>query len=218
MTAVIVLALSLPISANPQRWYELPKIPALEDKGRIVFFHVPTAWLSAAAFVISMGYGIRFLRKKNIDDDIKSASAAGLGLMFCVLATVTGAIWAKFNWGTYWNWDPRQTSIFVLLLIYGAYFALRSAVDDEEKRATLAAVYAIIAGVTVPFFIFIMPRIMASLHPEPIVNPEGKVHMNRTMLTVFLSSLAGFTSLFFWMLNLKTRSMLLEQSHDQKGE
>src|SRR5437867_12272332 len=206
MTAVIVLALSLPISANPQRWYELPKIPALEDKGRIVFFHVPTAWLSAAAFVISMGYGIRFLRKKNIDDDIKSASAAGLGLMFCVLATVTGAIWAKFNWGTYWNWDPRETSIFVLLLIYGAYFALRSALEAEEQRAALSAVYSIIAGVTMPFFIFIMPRIVASLHPDPIVNNRGKIDMNGTMLVVFLCSLAGFTALYFWMWNLRTRA------------
>ena len=72
-------------------------------------------------------------------------------------------------------------------MIYGAYFALRSALDTDEKRATLSAVYSIIAGVTVPFFIFIMPRIVASLHPEPIVNAEGKVHMNGSMLTVFLA-------------------------------
>jgi heme exporter protein C len=206
ISVVIVLGFSLPMVAQPEHWYELPVIPGLEDKARIIFFHVPTAWLSVVAFVSSMVYGIRYLRKKNPDDDIKSASAASLGFMFCILATVTGAIWAKFSWGTYWNWDPRQTSIFVLLLIYGAYFALRSAVDVEEKRASLAAVYSIIAAVTMPFFMFIMPRILASLHPEPILNVQGKVHMNTTMLIVFLASLTGFTGLYLWMWHLNVRT------------
>lgn len=215
MTSVIVLSLSLPMSQHPQSWYDLPTIPGLEEKARIMFFHVPTAWLSAVAFVLSMIYGIKYLRNKKADDDVKSASAAGLGLLFCILATVTGAIWAKFSWGTYWNWDPRQTSIFVLLLIYGAYFALRSAVEIEEKRATLSAVYSIIGAVTMPFFMFIMPRILASLHPEPILNVQGKVQMNGTMLTVFLSSLAGFTGLFFWMWNLHVRATRIESQQTQ---
>jgi heme exporter protein C len=209
LTAVIVLGFGLPMSATPANWYELPVIPALGEKARIIFFHVPTAWLSVLAFISSMVYGIRYLRKRQPDDDIKSASAAGLGFMFCILATVTGAIWAKFSWGTYWNWDPRQTSIFILLLIYGAYFALRSAVEGEEKRATLSAVYAIIAAITMPFFMFIMPRILASLHPEPILNVQGKVHMNTTMLLVFLASLAGFTGLYYWMWNLHVRMQRL---------
>ncbi|MBM2842065.1 MAG: transporter permease [Bacteroidetes bacterium] len=215
MTAVIVLSLSLPMSQHPQNWYDLPTIPGLEEKARIMFFHVPTAWLSAVAFVLSMIYGIKYLRNKKTDDDVKSASAAGLGLLFCLLATVTGAIWAKFSWGTYWNWDPRQTSIFVLLLIYGAYFALRSAVEIEEKRATLSAVYSIIGAVTMPFFMFIMPRILVSLHPEPILNVQGKVQMNVTMLTVFLSSLAGFTGLFFWMWHLHVRAARIESQQTQ---
>jgi heme exporter protein C len=208
--AVIVLGLSLPMVAHPQHWYELPIVPGLEDKARIVFFHVPTAWLSVIAFVSSMVYGIKYLRGRQPEDDIKSASAAGLGFLFCVLATATGAIWAKASWGTYWNWDPRQTSIFVLLLIYGAYFALRSAIEVEEKRAALAAVYSIIAAVTMPFFMFIMPRILASLHPEPILNVQGKIQMNTTMLVVFLSSLAGFTGLYYWMWNLHVRAQRVE--------
>jgi heme exporter protein C len=216
LTIVVILGLSLPMVAQPQQWYDLPIIPGLEEKARIIFFHVPTAWLSVVAFISSMIYGIRYLRRRNPEDDIKSASAAGLGFLFCFLATVTGAIWAKFSWGTYWNWDPRQTSIFVLLLIYGAYFALRSAVEVEEKKAALSAVYAIIAAVTMPFFMFIMPRILASLHPEPILNTQGKVHMNITMLVVFLSSLAGFTGLYYWMWRLQVRMRLIELSDAQK--
>jgi heme exporter protein C len=176
------------------------------------------SWTAVVAFVVSMLYGIRFLKTKSMDDDLKSVSSAGLGFLYCILATVTGSVWAKFNWGSFWNWDPRETSIFVLLLIYGAYFALRSSLDDAVKRATLSSVYAIIAGVTVPFFIFIMPRIMASLHPEPLVNTEGKVHMNSTMLTVFLSSLAGFTALYFWLLSLRVRAGRLFDVQLHQGE
>ena len=212
MALVIALGLSLPMVAHPEAWYELPIIPGLEEKARIIFFHVPTAWLSVLAFISSMIYGIRYLWRKDLVDDVKSASAAGLGFMFCILATVTGAIWARFSWGTFWNWDPRQTSIFVLLLIYGAYFALRASVDVDEKRASLSAVYSILAGLAMPFFVFVMPRILASLHPEPIINVQGKVHMNTTMLIVFLSSLAGFTGLYLWMWNLHVRAQRLELS------
>jgi heme exporter protein C len=219
LTVVIVVAFSFPTVANPQHWYEFPIVPGLEDKARILFFHVPMAWVTVVAFIVAMGYGIKYLVKKNPDDDIKSVSSASLGLMFCILATVTGSLWAKFNWGSFWNWDPRETSIFVLLLIYGAYFALRSALDADEKRATLSAVYSIIAGVTVPFFIFIMPRILQSLHPDPIINSRGKIDMNPTMLVVFLSSLAGFTSLYFWMWNLKVRlERLLYKQSMEEGE
>ncbi len=205
LSVVSILALSLPMVPQPVHWYEFPIVPGLEDKARILFFHVPTAWLSVVAFLSSMVYSIRYLRKKDMDDDIKSTAAASLGFLFCTLATVTGAIWAKFSWGTFWNWDPRQTSIFILLLIYGAYFALRSAIEVEEKRAALSAVYAIIAGVTMPFFMFIMPRILSSLHPEPLINAQGKIHMNATMLSVFVASLVGFTALYFWMWGLRVR-------------
>lgn len=214
--AVTVVSFAFPMVNDPQHWYEFPIIPGLEDRARILFFHVPMSWTAVLAFTVSVIFAVRFLVSKQPDDDIKSAASAGLGFLFCILATVTGSIWAKFNWGSFWNWDPRQTSIFALLLIYGAYFALRSAVDEDAKRGTLSAVYAIIAGATVPFFIFIMPRIMASLHPEPIINSQGKIQMSGTMLTVFLSSLAGFSALYFWMLSLKLRGARLENYHQQK--
>jgi heme exporter protein C len=210
LTGVIVTALVFPIVPHPERWYEFPVIPGLEDKARILFFHVPMSWTAVIAFMVSLVYAVRYIARRNPDDDIKSYSSAGLGLLFCVLATVTGSLWAKFNWGSYWNWDPRETSIFVLLLIYGAYFALRSAIELEEQRALLSAAYAVIAGAAAPFFIFIMPRIVASLHPEPIVNAQGKIHMNASMLVVFLCSLAGFTALYLWMMSLRIRAARLE--------
>lgn len=215
---VSVAGIAFPIVENPVHWYQFPMIRGLEENAKIIFFHVPTAWLTVIAFLMSTIYSIKYLRKKNLDDDAKSYAAAQLGIIFCILATVTGSIWSKFAWGAYWSWDPRQTSIFALLLIYGAWFALRSSIESEEKRATLSAVYSIIAFVTVPFFIFIMPRIMLGLHPgsEEVINgkivqsasPVIDFRMNGNMLLIFFLSLAAFTILYFWMWSLGYKSLI----------
>lgn len=217
LEAVIVAAIVFPIVPDLRHWYEFPVIPGLENKARIMFFHVPMAWVTTLAFLVSCAYAIRYLAKKNIDDDARSAASAGLGLVFCLLATVTGALWARFNWGSFWSWDPRQTSIFALLLIYCAYFGLRSAMDDDEKRGTLSAAYAVIAGVTVPFFIFVMPRILPGLHPgsggSGDSGPLLGGTINTTMRVVFYASLAGFSALYLWMFNLRVRVHKLEHAH-----
>ena len=188
----------------------VPFIPGLEEKARIIYFHVPMSWLSVLAYLMSMIYSVKYLKTKDSINDIKAYTAAGLGFLFCILATITGSLWAKFSWGSFWNWDPRQTSIFILLLVYGAYFSLRSAVDEPEQKAKLCSVYSIIAFVTVPFFIFIMPRIIGTLHPDPILNTQGEINMDVVMLIVFLSSLFTFTLLYFWIFNIKVRFEKLE--------
>ena len=133
------------------------------------------------------------------------------GLLFAVLATVTGSIFARIMWGAYWNWDPRQTSIVILLLIYGAYLGLRGAIPDPERRATLAAVYAILAFVTVPFLVFVVPRIYWSLHPDTIINTRGSNEFDPLYTQVLLASLAGFTGLFVWLYTIGCRVEDLRQ-------
>ncbi|MEX0602004.1 MAG: cytochrome c biogenesis protein [Bacteroidota bacterium] len=223
ITFVIIAGLGIPLSAVPQSLLQFPIIPGLEDKARNIFFHVPAAWTTVVAFLVSMAFGYRYLRTRNPDDDLKSVSSAGLGFLFCILATVTGALWAKFNWGSFWNWDPRQTSIFILLLIYGAYFALRSALESEEKRATLSAVYSIIAGLTVPFFIFVMPRMMSGLHPGAKGDIEGagpvvEFKMAPNMLFIFFVALIGFNLLYVWLLDMRVRAGRLEVHHSGHHE
>lgn len=209
---VSIAGISFPIVEKPQFWYEFPFIKGLEENAKIIFFHVPTAWLTVIAFLMTAIYSFKYLRYNNLDDDAKSYAAAQLGIIFCILATVTGSVWAKFAWGAFWSWDPRQTSIFALLLIYGAWFALRSSIESEEKRATLSSVYAIIAFVTVPFFIFIMPRIMTGLHPgsadDTNAGPIIDFKMNENMLLIFFLSLIGFTILYFWMWSLGYKSLI----------
>ncbi|MCE1165173.1 MAG: cytochrome c biogenesis protein [Bacteroidetes bacterium] len=196
----------------------IPFIPGLGDKARIIYLHVPMSWIAVLSFLLSMIYSVQYLRKKDLMYDIRANSAAEVGFLFTILATVTGSLWAKFNWGSFWNWDPRETSIFILLLIYGAYFSLRSAIENHDQKAKLASVYAIIAFVTVPFFIFIMPRLVESLHPaDTIVNSQGKITMNPVMLSIFLFSLFSFTMLFFWILNVRMRVEKLKLLRIQKN-
>jgi heme exporter protein C len=145
----------------------VPRYEGLGNAGRIIIMHVPTAWVCVLAFAVSAAYSALFLWRGNPADDDRALAAAECGFIFTVLATVTGAIFSQVVWGVYWNWDPRQTSIFVLLLIYAALFALRSAIDEPERRRRLGAVYALFAFVTVPFLIFIAPRLAGStLHPN----------------------------------------------------
>lgn len=217
---VSVAGIAFPIVENPTHWYQFPFIPGLEENAKIIFFHVPTAWLTVVAFLMTAIYGIKYLRKRNLDDDAKAYAAAQLGIIMCILATVTGAVWAKFAWGSFWSWDPRQTSIFALLLIYGAWFALRSAIESDDKRATLSSVYSIIAFVTVPFFIFVMPRIMTGLHPgsadDTNAGPVVDFQMNSSMQLIFFLSLIGFTILYFWMWKVGYKSVILKDKIDKK--
>jgi len=182
------------------------------EASRIFYYHIPQAWISVIAFAMSMIYSIRFLKKRSLDEDDKAAATAGLGFMFCLLAAVTGAIFAKVTWGSFWNWDPRETSIFILLLIYGAYFALRGAIAEDEKRAALSAVYAIFAFITVPFLIFVVPRIVPSLHPsDSIVNEDMKFTMGPSVRTIFFSSLIVFTAVYFWLFNITRRALKIKR-------
>ncbi len=187
-----------------------PPAKMLGQTSRILFFHVPCSWVATLSFLISAVYSVRYLRKQDLSDDVWASSSAQIGLVFTILATVTGSIWAEKIWHSFWNWDPRETSIFILLLIYAAYFALRSAIEVEEQKARLSAVYSIIAFVTVPFFVFIIPRVYASLHPDPLINAQGKINMDARMLQVFLASLAGFTVIFYWMLRLKVSTAMIQ--------
>jgi heme exporter protein C len=201
MTWVIGAAFVLPA---PQQ--------AIGEASRIFYFHVPQAWVAALAFVVSMIASIQYLRKGDLRDDDRARVAAELGFLFCLLATITGSMFAKVTWGSYWNWDPRETSIFILLLIYGAYFALRSAVEGAEKKARLAGVYAIFAFVTVPFLMFVMPRVLPSLHPsDSVVNSSGQFTMSVSTAVVFFPSLIAFTMLFVWVYGLSLRIYRLQR-------
>jgi len=175
------------------------------ESSRIVFFHVPMAWTSTLAFVIAAIYSIVHLVRRSPDSDEAAASAVRLGFLYSILATVTGSIFAGVMWNSYWNWDPRETSIVMLLFLYAAYLFLRGAISDPERRGVFCAVYALFSGFAMPFLVFVMPRVATSLHPQTIINPQGKILMDTPTRTVFFASLAGFTALFLWMWDMDRR-------------
>jgi heme exporter protein C len=152
--------------------YVFLKLPAAvgfasPELARMVTLHLPCAYVAVIAAFISGWHAIVYLRRREILSDSKSASTAALAALFCLLTTVTGSFFAKVQWGEFWNWDPRQTSVFLLLLIYAAYFVLRASIDDPEKRASVSAVYMLFAVIMTPMLGYFIPRAMPeSLHPK----------------------------------------------------
>ena len=183
----------------------------LGESSRIVFFHVPCAWTAALAFLVAAGYSVAFLVRRDLRFDEVAETAVRLGLLFAVLTLLTGSLFAKIMWGSYWNWDPRESSYLLLVFLYSACLFLRAAVDDRERRARIGSAYAVFAAVLMPFLVFVAPRVTASLHPQTIINLEGKILMDGPTKTVFLAALAAFTGLFFWMLELEARLLRLQR-------
>lgn len=204
MTAVVVAA-----------WLMEPPQNQLGEVSRVFYFHIPVAWVTILAYFIAMWQSALYLRTKELVCDLKASTSAGLGTLFCILATITGSVFAKVTWGSFWNWDPRETSILILLLIYGAYFALRSAVRESERKAALSGVYSIFAFPPAVFLVFVVPRIYQSLHPtDSVVDASGAVQMPAPILLTFLASLVAFTLLFVWIYRVQTtlgRNLLLER-------
>jgi len=175
------------------------------ESSRIVFFHVPCAWTSSLAFVLAAAYSLAYLVKRNPWHDEVAHSAVKIGLLFGVLTLITGSLFASIMWGTWWNWDPRESSYLLLVFLYSAYLFLRAAVDDPERRARIAAAYALFAAVVMPFLVFVAPRVTASLHPQTVINPQGKILMDTPTRAVFFGALAAFSGLFLWLLSLDAR-------------
>ena len=211
------------IRVNPVMTF--PMIQGLGELGRNMLFHVPMSMVAFIAFLFGTIYSILYLVKKDFDFDRRARASSAAGTLFTILATVTGSIWARFSWGTFWNWDPRETSIFILLLIYGAYFMLRSLLEEsEDKKARIAAVYNIISFVSVPFLMFVVPRITQSLHPggggteAPIINLSGQTHTDRTLLNMHWISVLLFFFVFLWIKDLYTRILRLQDKQAAEME
>jgi heme exporter protein C len=175
------------------------------ESSRIVFFHVPVAWVTVLSFLVAMFQAIRYLKTRDPVYDLKSAVACRQGFLFAILATVTGSVFAKVMWQSYWNWDPRETSITILLFIYAAYLILRASIEDPQRRAVLSSVYATFSIIPALFLVFIVPRVYSSLHPDTLINVRGKIEMYGRILFTFLFSLGGFTALYLWMYTVECR-------------
>ena len=181
-------------------------VPTEQESGivqRIFYFHVPCAWVAFAAFGIVAIAGVFYLwLKDQIWDDLGYA-AAEIGMVFCTLVLITGSIWAKPIWGTWWTWDSRLTTTFILWLLYGGYLILRAMADDTPEVARFSAVFGIVAALDVPVVILSV-RLWRTIHPAVLVTRAGEHGLeDPRMIVTLLVSLAAFTVLFGWMLMLR---------------
>ena len=192
---------------------------ASDNSARIVFFHVPCAILSYVAYVVGFVYGLKHLMKRDpsgqLIDDRKSAAAMELGFLFCTLATISGSIFAGMVWGSFWNWDPRETSIVIMLLLYASYLVLRAALTNNvNQRAQLSAVYAILALVPATFLIWVVPRVMMSNHPTQTLQNPANTSLEYKL--VLYPSFLAFTFLFVWLFQLRCRLQELRENREAR--
>ncbi len=208
MTGMIIAVFTLP-----------PPQTVIGDASRIFFFHVPAALLGFLSFAAAAIFGVIYLKNRQPSADRRAAVAAEIGLTATVIATISGAIFAKVTWGAYWNWDPRQTTILGVLLIYAAYFALRQAVADRQARARLSAVYILVGGAIAPFLFFVLPRLYSSLHPkDSLVSGQGQFVLTLPVALTFAASLIAFTLLGLWLFQLADRAERIKEELEIKGD
>lgn len=165
---------------------------------KIFYFHVSSAWIGFLAFFVVFVTGILYLIKKDFKYDAIAASSAEIGVVFTTIVLITGPIWGRSAWNTWWTWDARLTSSLVLWFIYIAYLLVRSSVTEEEKKARLSSVFGIVGFIDVPI-VFFSIRWWNSIHPVLIDTKRG-FDMAPPMLATFFVSLIAFTLLYVYLL------------------
>lgn len=193
----------------------IPQIPILEETARNLFFHVPMWTAMFALFLISFWYSIKYLNDGNMIADLKASSAASVGMAFGICGLLTGSLWARFTWGSWWTFaEPKMNLAALAMMIYVAYFVLRSAFDDEEKRAKLSAVYNIFAVTTIPFLLYVVPRQLTSLHPGADGNPAFSEITAPELRYILYPAMIGFIGLGFWLYDILHRYKAVQMKAD----
>lgn len=184
----------------------IPDIPILEQSARNLFLHVPMWFTMMIAFLMAFYYSIRYLNSEELRWDRKAETATAIGLLFGVCGLLTGSLWARFTWGSWWTFaEPRMNLSALAMLIFVAYFILRSAFKNDIKRAKISAVYNIFGVTTVPFLLYIIPRQLPSLHPGAEGNPAFSEITAPELRYIFYPAVIGFIGLAIWMMDIVNR-------------
>ena len=184
-----LLLVSLMLIVNVAVAIVAPTDDGMGHAQRILYVHVSVAWLSLLSFVVMAVTGIQYLRRRELAWDAWSHAASEIGWLCCSLTLFSGSLWAHEAWGTWWTWDPRLTTVFILWLFYSGCLMVREGVADPHRRARICAVLAAVGVLDVPL-VTMATRWFRGIHP---VSPQ----MEPTMRTVLAITVLSFTAFFF---------------------
>ncbi len=182
---------------------------------RILVWHLPCPMIASILLMVSAWFCLRFVVSRDRAWDERANASTELALLFCLLTMATGMLFSRVQWGAWWQWDPRQTSFLLVLLIYGAFFVLRGAFPDPERRAMSSAIYLLAALLPALFLIFIFPHLVDSMHPSnSIIGGQIKGEYAASLITMHVL----MSILTVWLYRLRTRVGLLELAHEKSYE
>src|SRR5438876_9767457 len=180
------------------------------DVQRLMYVHVPAAWLAYLAFGVVFVASIAYLKTGKSRWDRLGAASAEVGVLFTALTIVLGSMWGKPVWGTWWTWDPRLTTTAIMFLIYLGYLAVRKLSDNPRRRGRWAAVVGIVGFADIPV-VQLSVTWWRSLHQGPTIRLLGKSTIAPVMLAALLVAVAAFTVLYLYLLTLRLRVGRLEE-------
>lgn len=196
--------------------FDSPKDYQQGDAVRIMYVHVPSAWLASLLFLSLAISCVFYLAWKHPLADIISSSIAPIGAMFSLLTLITGSLWGKPMWGTWWVWDARLTSVLILFLLYLGYMVLYNAFDDRSRGARAAAILSIVGVINIPIIKFSVDWWNTLHQPASVIKMDGPA-IHSSMLTPLILMAVGYTSLFIWILLIRARAELnLQKVHALK--
>ena len=195
----------------------VPMLPILYESIRNLYFHVPMWFSMIVLFGVSVFHSIKYLSSGQGENDLKAVESVNTGIIFGILGIVTGAIWAKFTWGQAWSFDVKQNFAAIALLLYFAYLVLRNAIDEEQKRAKISAIYNIFAFPMMVVLLFVLPRLSDSLHPGNGGNPGfNSYDLDQRMRVIFYPACIGWILVGYWIYTLLYRTRVLEEKNNNK--
>jgi heme exporter protein C len=218
LTLLTILSAVLFLSALGMVFIYAPLEAIMNYVQKIFYFHISNAWVGMLGFIVAAIAGVMYLVKKDMKWDIVEMAAVEISLVFFFIAIITGSIWAKPTWGTFWTWDARLTTAAILEMIYLAYLLLRQGIDEPERRARFSAVYTLIGAVSVPVT-FLSIRIWQTIHPVVIggggSGAQGNFGMTTPMLMTMFFCLVTFSVIFTTLLWYRVRLGNLAEHVDQ---
>jgi len=213
LKALSALAALLVLAALAVVLFLTPLEQTMGAVQKVFYFHLSAAWVGMLAFILAALFGIFYLRKADLKWDRLAAASVEIGLLFTVITILSGMIWARPIWNTWWTWDPRLTTITIMAFTYLGYLLLRRSSEEPEKRARFSAIYAVLGVLSVPLT-FLSAHLLRSIHPVIFLGSSPEMAMNPAMYRALFLGLFSFSVLYLALLWQRVRLGRLQEEVD----